>query len=122
MTPGPFLTSRTALITLRCVHADVIIVVSRLVGFLGEHKTMSGSRITPEEGETSEEMAIFALLETATKSNDSPNSFQSRGAFHKRLCTFSPATYFAKPAIISPLVCARFGYVKYVNDQGKRVY
>ena len=76
---------------------------------------MSDGRVTPEQKESSEEMAIFSLLESATKSTDSPNSVQSRSAFHKRLCTFSPATYFAKPAIISPLVCARFGYVGIVN-------
>ena len=35
----------------------------------------------------------------------------SREAVQKRLATFRPLTYFCKPAALSPLVCARFGYV-----------
>ena len=43
-----------------------------------------------------------------------------RLAYRKRLETFSAATYFAKPAELSPIVCARFGYVLqlfYSNDK-----
>jgi C3HC zinc finger-like len=35
----------------------------------------------------------------------------SREAVQSRLKTFRPLTYFCKPASLSPLVCARFGYV-----------
>ena len=35
----------------------------------------------------------------------------SRKAFQSRLQTFKPLTYFCKPTALSPLVCARFGYV-----------
>lgn len=30
-------------------------------------------------------------------------------AYHRRLSTFQPATYFAKPLALSPLMCAAFG-------------
>jgi C3HC zinc finger-like len=35
----------------------------------------------------------------------------SREAVQSRLKTFRPLTYFCKPTALSPLVCARFGYV-----------
>ena len=35
----------------------------------------------------------------------------SRDAFDARLHTFRPLTYFCKPTSLSPIVCARFGYV-----------
>ncbi len=46
----------------------------------------------------------------------------ARRAYHERLVTFQPATYFAKPASISPLVCARFGYVCCVNLPWERKF
>lgn len=35
----------------------------------------------------------------------------SREAFRSRLRTFLPWTYYCKPPSLSPIVCARFGYV-----------
>lgn len=61
--------------------------------------------------EKSQEEMVLALLESATKSLDTDDA--SRKAFQQRLQSFRPATYFAKPASISPLVCARFGYVTF---------
>lgn len=35
----------------------------------------------------------------------------SRESFEERLKTFHSVTYFCKPTVLSPMVCARFGYV-----------
>ena len=35
--------------------------------------------------------------------------WKDRDAYHRRLSTFKPETYFAKPLELSPLVCAAFG-------------
>ena len=35
----------------------------------------------------------------------------SRECFEERLKTFHSVTYFCKPTVLSPMVCARFGYV-----------
>jgi hypothetical protein len=40
---------------------------------------------------------------------DDPYSCEAFGA---RLQTFLPLTYYCKPTSLSPLVCARFGYVQ----------
>ena len=40
----------------------------------------------------------------------------SRQAYESRLQTFRPLTYFCKPTSISPIVCARFGYVYYTVE------
>jgi hypothetical protein len=42
-------------------------------------------------------------------SKDADVSPFSPEAYRKRLMTFRPTTYFAKPAMVSPLLCARFG-------------
>lgn len=68
------------------------------------------SEMDQEDGLPQEE-TVLALLESAASNTDSPSAVQSRRAYHERLLTFRPATYFAKPASISPLICARFGYV-----------
>ena len=50
---------------------------------------------------------------TATTPNKKPTAqmilWKDRDAYHRRLSTFKPETYFAKPLELSPLVCAAFG-------------
>jgi hypothetical protein len=48
-----------------------------------------------------------------------PEATSSRAVqdnFRKRLRTFSPATYFAKPTTLSPIICARFGWANVDKD------
>eukprot|EP00579_Thalassiosira_antarctica_P026531 CAMPEP_0202007150 /NCGR_PEP_ID=MMETSP0905-20130828/11722_1 /ASSEMBLY_ACC=CAM_ASM_000554 /TAXON_ID=420261 /ORGANISM="Thalassiosira antarctica, Strain CCMP982" /LENGTH=91 /DNA_ID=CAMNT_0048565055 /DNA_START=94 /DNA_END=369 /DNA_ORIENTATION=- len=47
----------------------------------------------------------------STPINDakSPPSWKDPDAYQRRLSTFKPNTYFAKPLALSPLVCAAFG-------------
>ena len=39
----------------------------------------------------------------------SPQTWKDREAYQRRLSTFKPSTYFAKPVALSPLVCSAFG-------------
>ena len=39
----------------------------------------------------------------------SPQTWKDREAYQRRLSTFKPITYFAKPIALSPLVCSTFG-------------
>ena len=50
--------------------------------------------------------------ETITPNKNSTTKmvlWKDRDAYHRRLSTFKPETYFAKPLELSPLVCAAFG-------------
>lgn len=49
------------------------------------------------------------LFEALTKESGSA-SFLNRRNYEKRLLTFQASTYYAKPACLSPLFCARFGW------------
>mmetsp|Transcript_11463 Transcript_11463/g.24821 ORF Transcript_11463/g.24821 Transcript_11463/m.24821 type:complete len:399 (-) Transcript_11463:359-1555(-) len=40
----------------------------------------------------------------------SPPTWKDPDAYQRRLITFTPKTYFAKPLALSPLVCAAFGW------------
>jgi len=42
-------------------------------------------------------------------SSRGPASLSSQQEYEKRLLTFQASTYYAKPACLSPLFCARFG-------------
>jgi hypothetical protein len=52
--------------------------------------------------------SALALLQAATKTKQSL-TVHSRLQYEKLLLTFKASTYCAKPACLSPLICARFG-------------
>uniref|UniRef100_A0A7S2UKA2 C3HC-type domain-containing protein n=1 Tax=Attheya septentrionalis TaxID=420275 RepID=A0A7S2UKA2_9STRA len=54
--------------------------------------------------------------DTTETSKDVDVSPFSPEAYRKRLMTFRPTTYFAKPAMVSPLLCARFGWTNLSSD------
>ena len=56
------------------------------------------------------EEVVLSLLKSAITPG-LPVTGCSRDAYQKRLRSFRPLTYFAKPESLSPIVCARFGYV-----------
>lgn len=51
------------------------------------------------------------LSELFTSGELTENKRLSREAYLKRLATFRPTTFFAKPELISPIVCARLGWI-----------
>ncbi|KAL3939265.1 MAG: hypothetical protein SGBAC_005990, partial [Bacillariaceae sp.] len=53
------------------------------------------------------------VLESAMKPTENLGkiSRESLSKFSNRLSSFSPLTYFGKPSCLSPLLCARLGYV-----------
>jgi hypothetical protein len=51
---------------------------------------------------------VHELLEQAISPIQKPKVLK---AYRERLRTFSPSLYFAKPASISPVICAARGYV-----------
>jgi len=85
---------------------------------------------TTDNNEDYTSVVDLSLLDTSTgdinQTNQSNNpvaivrmtqmeKLTSRQAFDERLKTFSPLTYYCKPTALSPIVCARFGYVHYVD-------
>ena len=69
-----------------------------------------------EESLQSTEKSVLATLEeltsplATTSSADHGNlNYFSPSAYKERLETYQTSTYFAKPASLSPIICARFG-------------
>lgn len=58
-----------------------------------------------------EERAGDATVTTTTTNSKikSTQIWKDSDEYNKRLCTYKPESYFAKPLAISPLVCAAFG-------------
>jgi hypothetical protein len=67
---------------------------------------------TVQQNDSEPELQLQKIRQTL-ESPPSSKHQSLREAYEKRLLTFSPATYFAKPPSLSPLVCARLGYVSY---------
>ncbi len=56
--------------------------------------------------------AIWSALNSTTKWDvSSSRSINIKKEYESRLLSFRASTYYAKPACLSPLICARFGYV-----------
>jgi len=73
---------------------------------------------TTAASESSEGAELSNLVKQALLSGVPSKASQIRiDAYRRRLRTFSPATYFAKPPSISPVACARLGYA---NDESKK--
>ena len=64
------------------------------------------------ESEQQAEDTILSLLKSATATEPLCVAALSRDAYLQRLRSFHVSTYFAKPESLSPIVCARFGYVR----------
>ena len=69
--------------------------------------------VAAESNEGDQEDRALSVLKSATKAAASSTiQVSNRQAYENRLLSFQAATYYAKPACLSPLICARFGYVK----------
>lgn len=52
--------------------------------------------------------SVLSLL-SCSQEQELKSEERAQKEFRERLATFSPATFFAKPPSLSPIVCARFG-------------
>jgi hypothetical protein len=72
---------------------------------------------TMTETENSGEIdAVLSVLESATKSSNKFGAIatSAQSAYVNRLLSFNAVSYYAKPNCLSPIVCARLGYVAFL--------
>jgi hypothetical protein len=63
--------------------------------------------VDKDEKDYQHDEKILSRLYHATRSNN--DSLLQRTEYQRRLLSFHPSTYYAKPACLSPLFCASFG-------------
>ena len=69
-----------------------------------------GSVVDGEHEEDRDVEGVLSLLKSVAQPYDIPQSvLRDREAYEERLLTFQVTTYCAKPACLSPIVCARYG-------------
>jgi hypothetical protein len=77
------------------------------------HSTTAESGNSGDTAATATDVAmddgILSILKTIKEASSSRSSFEDRNEYESRLLTFRASTYYAKPACLSPLFCARFG-------------
>jgi hypothetical protein len=71
-------------------------------------------------GDSDEEVALSVLKSATQASVLSAANTSNRLDYENRLLTFQAATYYAKPACLSPMICARFGYVRTLASSFER--
>ena len=68
-------------------------------------------------GREADELSALSLFKSHVNSAFTSKKITSqRQEYEDRLLTFQAATYMFKPACLSPIICARFGYVSIQLD------
>ena len=74
------------------------------------HVVMGGDEIEKEDDEAS---TLSAFNSQLNNSLTSKKLIVQRQAYEERLRSFQAVTYMFKPSCLSPIICARFGYVSF---------
>ena len=71
--------------------------------------TAAVTRLDAEDSSDEIDQVIVSALSSTNNPTFSPTIIVERKEYEKRLLSFQASSYYAKPACLSPLICARFG-------------